>query len=150
MTTAQRIPTEKIPRPDVALAVWFIEAVPMQHPFWWNYIFSLVSLADKPGFPPAIKTFAQATHEMHLVALDPSLKPVADNLKTWQHLYPINYARQIAVPNDEAAVEIAQQVVIGFMEGHALLEISDVMGGRRLNDTWVDVCIQRYNAKAGK
>lgn len=96
---------------------WFLR-LPGHHPFWDCYMLSIASLRDMPDVEPAKKWFAEATHEIILVALNPDYDPHPEKRETWAMLRPINYAHQVAA-TDEAAIN-ACEIVIGMFEAGSI------------------------------
>ena len=59
------------PIASATIASWFIDA-PGQSSAWRNYLLSIAHLRDIPGEPPAKIRAVGATHELLLMAMDPS------------------------------------------------------------------------------
>lgn len=85
-----------------ALGMWIIHA-PWAHSMWGYFAASLIHLRDVEGHPPANMQFPEATHELVIMALDPShYPPDEDEL---HYLTPPNIAQQFTADNDAAALE---------------------------------------------
>lgn len=92
-------------RAHSAVGTYFLHC-PGQSPMFINFTLSMIHLRPEPGLPSAKLAFPQATHEMMLVALDPTFSPVPDDPESWLLLTPLNYTQQVALPSDEAACEL--------------------------------------------
>jgi hypothetical protein len=86
--------------------------------YWW---LSLIHLRDVPGAPPAKldPRVPGATHELISFAQDPGQAPDPDDVKTFRHLTPIDWAIQFKVGTDRDAMRLAERVVTTIMQGVA-------------------------------
>lgn len=107
------------PRPELAatLASWFLHC-PGQSPAWSHYVLSVIHLRPIEGARPAVIRVPGATHEVVLLALDPTLEPQPTDSETWSFLTPVNVMEQVELPGDDQAVTLcrlsAQAVVAGY------------------------------------
>lgn len=97
---------------------------PQGHPLWSQYLLAVVRLSDNPDFPPPKRQFQGATHELLVVALDPSEGPYAPDTMdrfldgTLPFLTPVNIAHQIEGTDAEAsqlAAYAARGVTVGAL-----------------------------------
>lgn len=91
-------------RPDTTATVarFFLEC-PGQSAAWDRYGLSIVHLRPIAGVRPAYLRFPDATHEVLLVAYDPSLNPDPAVPSSWRMLRPFNLCEQVHLPDDRAA-----------------------------------------------
>lgn len=100
------------PDRDASLDHWVVEA-PWAHPAWHSYSILLTHLRDIPGMQTKFY-IPQATHEMHVYALDPDkdrreLIRTAIPKRHW--MQPTNFAAQfIEITDDLARTRIAASV----------------------------------------
>lgn len=99
-----------------ALSNWFLHC-PRQSPAWEHYLLSVVHLRDTPGVTPPLITVLGATHEIIIVALNPQKNPQADDIGSWQHLWPPNVREQFTVGDDEDAIELAKMAAQAVVNG---------------------------------
>lgn len=106
--TAVRIPIPDIPKAAQTVDYWIVDA-PGWAMFWSQYLIAVVRLEDDvPGFPPPRRHFDGATHEQHVIALDPDGGPY-DEAKIrhyWEnppipYLTPLNHVNQFIATDDE-------------------------------------------------
>ena len=113
------VPSE--PAHMATLGCWIL-TIPGAHPWWHDYLLSIVHLRDIPGVPPAIKHFPEATHEIMLYALDPDVDPPdpddGDNFHP-KFLTPANLVEQIHGVTDEQARSITEKLGRAFVDGIA-------------------------------
>lgn len=88
----------------------FIITAPGWHPLWTQYMLALITLADAPGMPPAVKDHPGVTHQIITLALDPDHGPytpqhVADH--SIHILQPGNIGAQFTATDPEALNLIA-------------------------------------------
>ena len=69
--SAWRLPTP--PELQSTLARWIVHS-PRSHPFWAYWLVGLVHLRDVDGHEPASKQYREATLELCVFALDPSVE----------------------------------------------------------------------------
>lgn len=107
-----------------ALDLWLVHA-PAAHPFWKYFIVSAVSLADAPNTPPAVVARPGATHELMVIALDPTFTPeqawCSEGEERWSRfmLRPLNLAAQVVDLTDEQMNELAYLFVRACCYGQA-------------------------------
>lgn len=98
------------------LAAWLLHR-PDAHPFWANYLVSIVHLRPIEGMPPAKKTSPEMTHELLVLALDPNHVPNPDDEKTCRPLQPANLVHQLALPDDATALQLVEQFTRALVDG---------------------------------
>ncbi|MFF8034895.1 hypothetical protein [Streptomyces sp. NPDC016626] len=120
--TARRVPsTNYHDSKPAGVDAWIITA-PHAHPLWSQYMLAVVSLAGIPGLPDPVRHYPDATHELHVVALNPDHGPY-DAARigppgTIHFLTPVNVAEQVTTTDDQAralAARCAQAVVDGLL-----------------------------------
>lgn len=96
-------------KPDwqASLATWFLNC-PGQSAAWDRYVLYVIHLRPIPGVKPAVIRVPGATHEILLIALDPTRRPQPSKPQTWRFLRPINVEEQVILPNDDAARELGR------------------------------------------
>jgi hypothetical protein len=119
-------------RPDAAAAIatWLLTH-PQGHPLWSQYLLGGVTLRELEGFPPPQKQFPEATHEIFVVALDPSRGPyTVETLNRFggadplPYMIPINIAHQFA-GSDEDCRKLTAAAAYGVTGGMLWPETSD-------------------------
>jgi hypothetical protein len=95
------------------LGMWFVHC-PDQSPGWDKYIISVIHLRTSAGPPPPVP---HASHELVVVALDPTPEPTPDDPGTWRILTPINVTEQFEVPSDAFAVQLLELAVQAVLAG---------------------------------
>lgn len=109
------------PAHDAGLASWIIQA-PWAHPTWHSYWLHVVHLRpiDRGSGPIETKFYlAGATHELWLYALNPDvpLAEIVGEAKPFEcTLTPKNYADQLILENDEAAIALAAATAKDVLE----------------------------------
>jgi hypothetical protein len=108
---AHLIPFPDIPEAAESVCSWLLTA-PRAHPLWAQYNLAVVRLRDMPGFPPPLRQFPGATHELIVVALNPEHGPYTpENMRRFYdgeqagqlpYLTPVNIAHQIEGTDEEA------------------------------------------------
>jgi hypothetical protein len=108
---------KEIPKRLQGVGLWLIEAG-WAHPLWHSYAMSLVNLAPSPGLPAPMLYIPNATHEMVLLALDPAQprQPMIDDLN-FQPLHPANFAAQMIMPDDGAAIANVERALLLIADG---------------------------------
>lgn len=91
--------------PEAAQTVdhWLLTA-PAFHPMWSQYLLGCVRLDDLPGWPEPYRKFDGATHEVHVIVLDPDHGPYTPAMlhaRQGHYLLPINIAEQFEATDDE-------------------------------------------------
>ena len=110
------------PEQSSALGMWLIEA-PFVVPAWSYHGAALIHLRDIPGGDPPMINRDGATHEFHMLPLDPKFEDFYDpsDITCLQH--PItspDISEQLIVPSDEIALEIAKTAIQKCVEGELL------------------------------
>jgi hypothetical protein len=108
------------PAHDGAVASWIIQA-PWAHPVWnsyWLHFVHLRPIDRGEGVIPTIFYLEGATHELWLYALDPEtpLEISIGNEKMPAVLTPKNFASQLILESDEAAIELARSTAKDVLE----------------------------------
>ncbi|MEU2992568.1 hypothetical protein ABZ772_19770 [Streptomyces griseoincarnatus] len=125
--TARRIPPANY-RDSAPAGVdgWIITAP--HAPLWSQYMLDVISLADFRGIPQATKRFPDATHELHVVALDPDRGPYDATTVgppgSLPFLTPVNIAEQIITTDDQAR-RLAQLCAKAVVDGVLTPETAD-------------------------
>jgi hypothetical protein len=101
------------------LAQWLL-TIPSAHPAWHSYALAVVHLREIPGVRPAVKRYPEAAYELLVLALDPD-KPLPDpDVQPFRlpFLTPPNLVEQFHGVTDEQAVQVAELLARGFVDGH--------------------------------
>ena len=127
----------RLPIPDhpsaAQTADWWLITAPAYHPLWSQYGLAVVRLDDDaPGFPPPNHHFPGTTHELLVVALDPSQgrqtpETMAGRVETgsgFPYLTPINHAHQF-IAADEEMRQLASWAAWGVVNGALNPETGD-------------------------
>lgn len=120
--TAERIPDNVIVPADIPTATrsgWLITA-PGYHPLWSQYALWLITLADVPGVPPAVKHDDAATHEIMVLPLDPENGPhpiEALGSTFIEYVGRGNIAQQFTADSDEHAAHAAELCARAVTDG---------------------------------
>lgn len=118
------------------VAGWLVHA-PHGNPFWPWYIVSAVHLRDIEGqSKPAVKKFAEASHEFLICAINPETYPQADpeNWGAVGYLEPIDLAHQLGGLTDTQAGRIVEEMVKAVTFNGA----SPDQDFRRMWQTWLE------------
>lgn len=133
-----RIPLPDTPAAAETLCMWVITA-PAYHPFWSQYVLGVVRLRfDTPGFPDPVLKFPGATHELHVLVLDPERGPytvksvVASNFALTY--VGVNIAEQFEA-TDEEMLEVAGRCAQGVVFGVLNPETGDAPA--RIREDWL-------------
>jgi len=132
---AHHIPATHYQDHPAILAAWLITA-PVWHPLWSQYMLAVITLADTPGVPPAVKDHPDNTHELAVLAMNPDRGPYTIDsfaAKTVGYLTPGNIAERFTA-TDEQAVQLAEMCVWGALEGLLPLETADAP--ERIRAAW--------------
>ena len=101
-------------KPHSTLASWVVSA-PWAHPMWHSYHITCIHLRPIPGFGPAKIYLAGATHEIHVLAIDPAWSL---DVTEWPPvLYPLNFAGQFKAVDDDAAAARIFLTVVEIADG---------------------------------
>jgi hypothetical protein len=137
--TAEAVPVPDLPEAAETVCVWLLTA-PHAHPLWSQYMLGVVRLRDLPGFPPPVRQFDGATHELNVVALDPEhgTLTVADmgrfmRVGGYPFLVPVNIAHQIE-GTDEEALRLAELAAAAVVNGWLCPETGDAP--ERIRSDW--------------
>lgn len=121
-----------------ALVCWIVTA-PMYHPAWSQYALSVIRLADTPGVPPAVLRFPGATHELMVMALDPTRGPVTATTGQIGFLHPFNIVEQFEATDDEMR-DLASLLVQAVVQG--LLDPETSNGPERIRENWLTSAVK--------
>lgn len=97
-----------------AICGWIVEA-PHAHPIWHSYFLTAVHLRPMDGCQPAHIFLPGATHEIMVIALDPSHTPRLD--RSSAYLTPMNFTGQWIAECDEAALAKVEASVDEILAG---------------------------------
>jgi len=127
------VPDEKRLTPDqtATIAAWIMQC-PGWSPAWDKFLLCCVHLRQIEGVKPAVFTMQGATHEIMLVALDPTYAADPDDIfsdKT-RILHPINIVQQFIVNNDDQAIELTKNVAMACIQGILPIEPQGIRGAR--------------------
>jgi hypothetical protein len=102
------------PRAHAGIDAWLVEAA-WAHPLWHSYLVLVMHLRPVPELPEPIIHLRDATHELHVDALDPRGdrdRLVTDGPGPWcLGLHPGNFAAQFIEVTDELARERVRKTV---------------------------------------
>ena len=109
-----------------SVGVWLLESDKF-HPAWTRWLVGLVHLRPIEGVRPAAKHFPSATHEFHIVSLNPEhyanhAEKLAGRFsedEPWGFLTPIDVVEQFEVSADAIARQILDLAVRAILDGHA-------------------------------
>lgn len=133
--TAGRVPAAHLTDNPATLDAWIITA-PGWHPLWGQYLLALLTLADVPGQPPAVRHRPGTTHELLVAALNPEQGPydAATVTNTSLHLLtPVNIAEQVTT-TDEQARQLPELCVRAVLDGVLNPETGDAP--ERIRAAW--------------
>lgn len=103
-----------------AVAIYVLHA-DSSHPIWPWYRLVLMHLRHVDGMGPPVIYLPGATHEIVLEALNPSSYVVAPNVEDkvpCDLLSPVNFAAQLIMPDDDAAIRFVEKHgVYGVVNG---------------------------------
>lgn len=115
---ADRLDLPTVPEAAQTVCVWLVTA-PLYHPAWSQYRLCVVRLdEDVAGFAKPKHHFTGSTHELNVVALDPTTKYQAVGFfdKPTRILTPVNIAEQF-ITVDEHMIALAEYMVNGVING---------------------------------
>lgn len=143
---ATRIALPDIPKAAQTVAYWLLDA-PHYHPFWSQYVLAVVRLDDVPGFPPPVLHFDGATHELHVVAINPEGGTLDEHMLTSVmlsggsvgYLFPISVAHQFTATDDEMR-SLAAWCAYGVTVGALNPETGDAPAAIR--EAWLGSCVK--------
>lgn len=155
--------SERVPLPssahnaDLTTCLYLITA-PLYHPAWSQYVLSVVDLVtEKPGMPPANLHFPGATHELLVMAIDPSKRdgrfsPITliEYFTSGQrglYLSPVNIGHQFAATEEEMtnlAWLCGRAVILGQLNP----ETGDAP--ELIRESWLAACVQTLAHQRGE
>lgn len=135
-------------RPDTeaTVALWLLTC-PGWSPVWTQYVLAVIHLRPIEGVPPAHMDRSDASHEVMLVALDPTLGTVsADSYLTVSppFLTPINVRHQVTGITDEDARRLAGIVAAAVVHGLLVPEPEGILGARERWALTLDSTVEHY------
>ena len=102
---------------DGSVSAWIVHA-PGAHLCWDHYIFSIIHLREVEGMPAPTLRYPDATHEMLIMALDPGFSlPDPRQFIKCAYLQPADFIEQCRLPDDAAADELLETLVILAVDG---------------------------------
>ena len=120
-----------------SIAAWLVHA-PKAHPFWANYLISVVHLRQETGLPAPAIHYPAAAYEFVIIAIDPKRCPVPDPRQPpWPFLLPHDVVMQFHFGDgvdDHRAGEIVHQAVGAICRGR----LSPDQDYRRLWRQWLE------------
>jgi hypothetical protein len=99
----------------------------VDYPPWDAYLLTVCRLSDA-----AIREYPQATHELALYALDPTLQPEPANRDSWRLLVPANVLIQFHGPTEQEIDELLMLAVRAMLHGLIPYEPGLYKDGQRL------------------
>lgn len=128
---ATKLTVPDIPQAAETLCAWLITA-PSYHPAWCQYVLSVVRLRDLEGWPVPKRDFDGASHELIVLALDPSGGDLhtPETLAfffesgTLPYLTPVNIVQQHEA-TDEEMDELARLACFAVVHGALCPETAD-------------------------
>lgn len=99
---------------NATLVSWLLHR-PDAHSFWHNYIVSLIHLRPLPGVDPAFLHTADATHEVIIIALNPSHEPNPDDVDSIRILTPPNLNQQLRNYTDAGALALVEKMITALV-----------------------------------
>jgi hypothetical protein len=117
---------------------WYLIEHRLGHPLWHHYVLCVVTLDDRPGVAPAKIMVPGATHELIVVALDPTGEPylaaeLAEQGLGDRFLAPVNVVQQFTATDAEAA-DLAELCVVAVCDGRLWPETADAPG--KVRESW--------------
>lgn len=129
---AEHSPPASYPEAPATLTFWLITS-PRWHPAWSQYALCVVSLADIPGVPTPVRLRPKVTHELLVLAADPTHGPyTANRISRLQWLTPVNIANQFTA-TDEEAIHIARLCAQAVLDGRLNPETGDAPATIRMD-----------------
>lgn len=112
-------------------------ALPGQHMLWKRYTIQAVHLRPMEGSSPAVINVPGATHELHVLAIDPEYPQRDFESGGVSILTPPNYCIQIVCSSDQHCAWLVEQLAKRCVEYHLLAEIEGIRGAKEMWDTKV-------------
>lgn len=103
-----------------SLGMWLLR-MPGPSAAWSHYTVALITLADIPGVPPAVKKSPEYTHEVMVNAINPEVPE--DEMLTGRLpiLTPTNHAVQF-VGTDQIGDPLLESLAMAFLNGQQMIE----------------------------
>lgn len=94
------------------VGAFLIETAPRTfHPFWFQWMISVVHLRDVEGFLPAHKEYPDAEYEFMIVSVNPEHPTTAEEIiggGALQYLLPVDVVVQFHGVSDDEAADLAK------------------------------------------
>lgn len=117
-------------RQNSLLDGWLLH-IPDATPFWYMYVCAVVHLREGENLPPPNLQFKEATHEILVLALDPSKSVInRANMRHVTILTPPNYGLQFTARDDSHALQVCQAFAQALVDEKVLVEPTGVIGAR--------------------
>jgi len=133
---AEELPLNDSPNCAATVCHYLITA-PIFHPGWAQYNFHILRLAVLPGLPDPQLQFPGATHEIGIVALDPSegsqsyesmirfMNPESEDFGKMPWLSPVNIAEQLIIRDEGLLLKLAPHLLRAIVIKGVSPETSD-------------------------
>jgi hypothetical protein len=109
------------------LTGWILN-VPGAHPFWEDYVISVIHLRPVVGLPPTHKDFIGASHELMVLALQKNDKVIKGPVPGFIMLTPPNVRVQFKAAFDKGAMEVSDLMAKATLDGMPWIEPQGVIG----------------------
>lgn len=119
--TATRVQFAPSLPPHSGVATWWVHA-PGQSAGWQNFALHVIHLRDLPGVPAAHVRVGGATHEVMVLAVDPTAPCDPTDPSTWRYLFPQNVAEQVHLHDDAEAEVLGELCAKAIVDGHLWAE----------------------------
>lgn len=131
---------------DTTVAWWLLTGP--WHPFWTQFVISVVHLRPVEGRPPAHLQFPGATHELVVMALNPGDPPKVHEAATLEaggiaavggYLKPVDVVHQFTATDDEM-VALAELCALGCVNRALTPSTDDAR--EMLREHWLSACVR--------
>ena len=132
--------TASNPRHGTTVAWWLLTGP--WHPLWTQFAICVVHLRDTPGLPPAELHYPGATHELLVMALDPSHVHTPEGLANSQPLHylrPLDFVHQFTATDDEMR-ELARCLANACAAGQLTPSTDD--NRTHYREQWLTSCLR--------
>lgn len=145
MGSAERVPVPDCPDAAETLDWWLIDAPRWSPPLvtFRQWILGIIRLRDGiPGFPPPVRKFDGATHELFVVTVDPDHPTTAEQMNApgyrLRTMQEHNVVEQFEATDDEMT-EVGELCVRAVIYGHLCPEAWSTPSGsaRALSAGWL-------------
>lgn len=116
---------------------------PAHHPGWDQYLLYVVELSERPGYPVAYHEFADSTHELGVMALNPDHPQTVETLADYDRgrgegklpvLQPPSLVLQF-IATDEEMEELARLAARAIVDG--ALPAEKMLGYESHRELWL-------------